>query len=105
MARILKFIVNGQNISKDSSCDFSKIARGTKGYLVAEFVFSPDWDGYVKAGVFRASCGTEVASPIINDRCEIPSTALTQEAFIVSVVGMAKDGSKIKSEKVEVMQS
>ena len=42
--RILKFSVTNQSITKDSKCDFSKIAMGTSGYLVAQFEFSNDWD-------------------------------------------------------------
>lgn len=103
MNRILKFDVKGQSIKKNSNCDFSSIVRGTKDYLIAEFTFSSDWDGYYKAGVFRGSCEKEVAAPIVDNRCAIPSEALTKEAFIVRVVGKSKKGV-IKSQTVEVAQ-
>ena len=103
MNRILKFDVEGQNIKKNSNCDFSSIERGTKDYLIAEFTFSSDWDGYYKAGVFRGSCEKEVATPILDNRCTIPFEALTKEAFVVQVVGKSKRGI-VKSRTVEVTQ-
>ena len=39
--RTLKFIVEGQIIKQDPSCDFTNLVPGTEGYLRAEFSFSP----------------------------------------------------------------
>ena len=38
--RTLKFIVDGQILRQDPTCDFSNIVPGTEGYLIAEFAFS-----------------------------------------------------------------
>ncbi len=102
--RILKFKVEKQKITKDPTCDFSNIAKGTKGYLVADFSFSPDWDKCVKVGVFRALGGNEVAAPIIKGQCVIPSEALIANMFYVSAIGQ-KEGYRIATEKTEVEQS
>lgn len=102
--RILKFNIRNQKIEKDKTCDFSNIARGTNGYLVAKFSFTPDWSGYTKVGVFRTIDGQEVAVPVTGNMCIIPSEALKERMFYAHVIGM-KDGAKIVSEKTEVYQS
>ena len=102
MARILKFIINGQNIQPDPSCDFSGIVAGTKGYLCAEFQFTPEWNGCKKAALF-SSLGNEHAVPIANGKCNIPEKALTWNKFSVKVVG-ERDGYRITTGKVEVLQ-
>ena len=43
--RILKFIDDGQRLTKDPSCDFSGIVRGSKNYLMAHFLLSSEWTG------------------------------------------------------------
>lgn len=45
--RALKFNVKEQRIEKAKNCNFSDIARGTTGYLKAQFSFSSDWNGYI----------------------------------------------------------
>ena len=43
MERILRFNVDGQEITKDPTCDFTGIVPGTAGYITAEFVFSKEF--------------------------------------------------------------
>lgn len=100
--RTLKFLVDGQSIRKDPSCDFSHIVPGTKGYLSASFDFSPDWDGCRKAAIF--SClGKNHPVPIINNKCQIPEEALIYKYFKVQVVG-EMDGYRITTNSEEVKQ-
>lgn len=101
--RELRFIVTGQVIRPDPSCDFSNIAKGTKGYLKAVFEFDSEWNGCRKAAVFKKII-TDYPVPIINNECTIPEKALEQETFKVSVVG-EKDGYRITTNKVEVEQN
>lgn len=100
--RQLRFIVTGQSIKKDSSCDFSNIAKGTKGYLKALFDFDSDWNGCRKAAVFE-KLQTKFPAPIINNECMIPEDALTWNYFNVSVVG-EREGYRITTNKMEVKQ-
>lgn len=50
--RTLRFIIDGQSIKKDPSCDFSGLVPGTKGYLKAQFQFSDEWKKCKKAAIF-----------------------------------------------------
>lgn len=100
--RILKFIIDGQTIRKDPSCDYEHIVSGTKGYLCASFSFSADWDGCRKAAIF--SClGRDHPVPIINNKCQIQEEALLYKYFRVKVVG-EKDGYRITTNSEEVKQ-
>lgn len=100
--RTLKFIVDGQSVKKDPSCDFAGLVPGTKGYLDAFFRFSDEWKGCKKAAVF-VSLGREYAVPLINGKCQIPEKALTWKIFSVKVVG-ERDGYRVTTNRVEVLQ-
>lgn len=101
--RTLRFIVDGQSIRPDLSCDFSGIVPGTQGYLHAHFTFNKDWDGCRKAAVFTRF-GKEHAAPLAEDMCEIPKEALTSAHFSVSVVGQ-RENYRITTSKTEVRQN
>lgn len=101
--RTLKFIIDGQNIKKDPSCDFTGVVPGTKGYLEASFRFSNEWKGCKKAAVFNA-LGKESPVPLINGKCKIPEDVLTWKMFSVRVVGES-DGYRITTNRVEVLQN
>jgi hypothetical protein len=105
--RILKFIVNGQSIEKDPNCDFSGLVPGTKGYLKAEFTFSPEWDGCAKIVGFYSNMGKEYPPKILVDgvSCRIPTEALARRVFKVQVIGGGADGYTIKTNKVAVCQN
>ena len=101
--RTLKFIVEGQSIKQDPSCDFTGIVPGTKGYLKAEFSFSNEWKGCKKAAVFEL-LRNEYPAPLIGNSCEIPAEALTWKTFSVRVVG-DMDGYRITTNRLEVKQN
>lgn len=100
--RFLKFVVEGQRIRPDPACDFSGITAGTRGYLVAEFKFSSDWDRCRKAAVFTHGDETE-AAPLEKCSCVIPERILAHDYFMVSVIG-EKEGYRITSGKTTVRQ-
>lgn len=102
MKRVLKFNIDGQTISKDPTCNFDGLHRGTVGYLYARFSFSEEWAGCKKAASFY-SAGKEYAAPVINGQCMIPEEALRFQSWKVSVTGM-KPGFKITTGKEEVVQ-
>lgn len=100
--RTLDFVVNEQVLTKDSSCDFSNIVSGTKGYLEARFKFNRLWDGFGKVAVF-VNLLEEYPTVIKNGRCTIPAEALTGNKFAVYVVGK-RGKEKLTSTSVEVLQ-
>lgn len=104
--RTLKFIVEGQSIFLDPSCDFSGLVPGTEGYLTAEFAFSHEWDGCIKVAAFYSNLGTEYEPQIINERdnsCLIPFEALIKSIFKVQIIGR-KSGCMLRTNKVKVHQ-
>lgn len=103
--RILKFIVSGQNIQPDPSCDFAGIFPGTEGYLMASFLFDDTWSGCGKIAEFRKYYTSEpVPVKLTRDACMIPSDVLTGKTFKVSVVGI-RPGFRIKTDITEVKQN
>lgn len=102
--RVLEFVVDGQVLTKNPSCDFENLVPGTVGYLQAHFSFSSEWDGFVKAASFwRGS--RECTPQLLKDgyTCIIPSDALTGSSFGVSIVGRNGD-QIIPTSRVEVKQ-
>lgn len=87
MQRQLRFIVTGQEIKKDTNCDFSNIVANSRGYLVARFAFAGDWSGMQKVGLFY-KFGKEYAEKITGNECIIPSEALTHTNFQVGICGV-----------------
>lgn len=90
--RILKFSVTNQSITKDSKCDFSKIAMGTSGYLVAQFEFSNDWTSLFKVAEFRKrNSDRYYPAKIIKNRCEVPEQVTDSIQWTIRVVGKNMD--------------
>lgn len=104
--RTLKFIVEGQVIKPDPSCDFTGLVPGTKGCLKAEFSFSPDWKGYTKVAAFYSVMGKEYEpKALVNGtECLIPHEALAKRCFKIKIIGK-KDGAKMATNKVTVCQN
>lgn len=105
--RTLKFIVDGQIITKDPSCDFDGLVPGSEKYLQAEFALSPDWQGAAIVASFWSIMGREYPPAIVNkDRtCIIPTEALQKRSFKIKLIGRTKDGQKIQTNKVVVHQN
>lgn len=103
--RTLKFIVDDLNIKQDPFCDFSGLVPGTEQYLKAEFSFSSNWNGYVKAATFWSALGKEYDPQVLKDgmSCIIPAAALKKRIFKIKIVGI-KDGVKMTTNKVVVAQ-
>ena len=103
--RTLKFIVEGQHIEKDPTCDFERLVPGTEGYLQAKFSFSEEWNGCGKIAEFRLHATAEpVSVKLVRDACMIPAEALVWKSFKVSVIGI-RAGFRIQTNMVEVKQN
>lgn len=91
--RVLKFIVEGQIIKKDSSCNFDNLVAGTKNYLYASFAFTDEWNGRKKAATFW-KLGREYPVALYGDgkiMCKIPDEVVRKGNFDVGVAGMDGD--------------
>lgn len=101
--RILRFNVEKQRLKKDNTCDFSRLAPGTKGYLHAAFNFSKEWDDCKKAAIFFRDPDNAYYEPIIDEKCKIPEQVTEYKMWKMQVVG-EKEGYRITTTTVEVMQ-
>lgn len=106
MVRTLKFIVDGQTIKPDPSCDFDGLVPGTEGYLQAEFSFSPEWDGFIKVATFHSMMGKEYPPQVLigGKSCMISDEALKRRTFKVRVIGKKGD-LKLTTNKLAVIQN
>lgn len=104
--RVLKFIVEGQNLKQDPECDFSGIVPGTENYLKAQFIFSPEWNSTNKVAAFWSRFGKEYPPQVIENgiTCYIPSEALASKYYKVQVIGKKPDGTVITTNKLEICQ-
>ena len=98
--RLLHFLVKGQAISKDSTCDFSNIVAGTRGYLFAKFSFDASWNSYVKVAIFNDAWPVRLDA---HNKCEIPAEVLKANTFNVRVMGISKTG-RVKTNNCGIMQ-
>lgn len=104
--RTLRFIVDGQNIEPDPTCDFSGLFNCKNSNVCAEFVFSSEWNGVTKVAAFWSMLNEEYEPQAINENstCVIPVEAFTRAAFKVQVLGM-KRSTKITTNKLVVLQT
>lgn len=103
--RLLEFKVVGQQLSRKDGCDFRNLVVGSSGYLKARFYFSNHgWSGCTKAASFWLN-GKEYAA-LLDDTntCTIPSEALVDNVFYVSVTGARSSDYKITTNKIKVRQ-
>lgn len=102
--RMLEFTVDKQRITNHKDCDFSGIVSSSRGYLHAKFHFSSDWDECAhKVARFWKDDNEHSVILDPNNECEIPSEALTDEIFRVSVLGVAPS-FRIETNRTKVRQ-
>lgn len=104
--RTLKFIVEDQIIKPDPNCGFHDLVPGTKGYLMAEFSFSKEWNGYTKVAGFFSPMGREYKPQILKDgkTCVIPAEACARSQFKIQVLGK-KGVDVLKTNKLGIHQT
>lgn len=91
-SRNLRFIVDGETIKQDPSCDFSGLFPGKNPYICAEFDFSPEWDNRIKVASFASILGKEYDPQLIeDDACMIPAEALARPVFKMQILGRHKN--------------
>lgn len=104
--RILRFIVNGECVERDPSCDFSGLFPGRIPDIRAEFSFSPEWDNKTKVVGFWSMLNAEYEPQLLSDdnTCAIPSEALARPAFKLQVLGR-RGKNKLETNKLTILQT
>lgn len=105
--RTLRFIVNGQVITKDPDCDFDGLVPGSGGVLEASFEFSPDWASMTKVAAFWSPLGREYPPQklVKGHVCTIPAEALDRRSFKIQIIGMDANSKKLTTNKIEIIQN
>ena len=105
--RTLRFIVKGQVITRDPTCDFDGLVPGSNGVLEAAFEFSSDWSGMTKVAAFWSTMGNEYAPQQLRKGrfCTIPPEALQRRSFKIQIIGMDANSKKLVTNKIEVTQN
>lgn len=87
--RTLQFIVSGQEIGLDPSCDISKLSPGSTDQVQATFTFSKEWASTPKVAAFYSRLGNEYPPRVLKDgkSCIIPIEALNKRVFKVQILG------------------
>lgn len=102
--RTLRFIVDGNTIKQDPTCDFNNLFPGKNPNIRAEFLFSPEWNNKVKVAAFWSMLDNEYEpKEIVDSGCDIPAEVLNKAAFKIQVLG--KKGTKrIDTNKLTIRQ-
>lgn len=104
--RTLKFIVDGQILKQDPTCNFEGLVPGTEDYIRAEFSFSQEWGSCrMRVASFWSVMGKEYPPKVLENGkvCIIPAEALKKRTFKVQIIGWM-NGSKVTTNKVAVIQ-
>lgn len=104
--RTLRFIVEGQSIKPDPTCDFGNLIPGTENFIQAQFSFSKEWNNCVKVAAFYSMLGAEYKPQQIRSdlTCMIPVEATKRQRFKLQVIGR-NEQSKIITNKLTVEQN
>lgn len=93
--RTLRFIVDGKSIKQDPTCDFSGLFPGKNPNVLAEFVFSSEWENTIKVAAFWSILDKEYEPQVIEDDCcVIPPEALARASFKIQILGKKKKSRK-----------
>lgn len=84
--RILRYKVQGQNIIRDSTCDFSNIVRGTNNYIKLVFEWDKDWRNKAKVISLRNSEGVET-NLAIKENALLPEVVTNGSMFSFVLYG------------------
>lgn len=90
----LRFTVDGQEIRARPVT----VVADSRNYLVAEFVFSGDWEGLEKTAVFEQASGVVYHVLVQDGTCTVPAEVIQVPWFRVSVFG----GDRLTTNRVEV---
>lgn len=100
--RILKYKVQGQNIIRDSKCDFSHIIKGTNNHIKLIFEWDEQWKNKAKVISLRNVDGEEV-NVILQSKIVLQEKTTKGSMFSFKIYG--KEGEeKIQTNREYVEQ-
>lgn len=104
--RTLRFLVDGETIKQDPTCDFSGLFSDKDSGVCAEFIFSSEWNDKVKVAAFWSMLDREYEPQALNDKnaCVIPKEALGRASFKIQVLGV-RGSERLTTNKLVVLQT
>ena len=104
--RTLKFLVNGETIKQDPSCDFSGLFLDKNSEICAEFIFSSEWNDKIKVAAFWSMLDKEYEPQPLDSKnlCVIPKEALGRASFKIQVLGV-RGSERLTTNKLAVLQT
>ena len=104
--RTLKFLVNGETIKQDPTCDFSGLFSGKDSGVCAEFIFSSEWDDKIKVAAFWSMLDKEYEPQPLDSKniCLIPKEALGRASFKIQVLGV-RESNRLTTNKLVILQT
>ena len=104
--RTLRFIIDGQTIKQDPTCDFTNLFSDRRFDICAEFAFSSEWSDKIKVVAFWSMLDQEYEPQALDDQnsCTIPSDALKRASFKIQVLGL-RGSEKLTTNKLTILQT
>lgn len=100
--RTLKYKVQGQNIIRDSGCDFSNIIKGSNNYIRLVFEWDEQWKNKAKVISLRNADGEEV-NVVLQSKIVLQEKTTKGSIFSFQIYG--KEGEeKIQTNREYVEQ-
>lgn len=103
--RTLRFIVDGQTVKQDPTCDFSGLFLNKDSGVCAEFIFSSEWNDKIKVAAFWSMLDREYEPQALdNNTCIIPVEAFSKATFKIQVLGIG-GRERLATNKLVVLQT
>lgn len=103
--RTLRFIVDGQTVKQDPTCDFSGLFLNKDSGVCAEFIFSSEWNDKIKVAAFWSILDKEYEPQALdNNTCIIPIEAFSKASFKIQVLGIGGH-ERLTTNKLVVLQT
>ena len=104
--RTLRFIVDGQTVKQDPTCDFSGLFLNKDSGVCAEFIFSSEWNDKIKVAAFWSILDKEYEPQALDNKnaCIIPVEAFSRASFKIQVLGI-EGRERLTTNKLVVLQT
>ena len=104
--RTLRFLVDGQTIKQDPTCDFTNLFSDKNSVVCAEFIFSSEWDDKIKVAAFWSMLDKEYEPQALDNKnsCIIPSEAFSRASFKIQVLGV-RGSERFTTNKLIILQT
>ena len=103
--RTLRFLVDGETIKQDPTCDFSGLFSDKDSGVCAEFICSSEWNDKIKVAAFWSMLDREYEPQALdNNTCIIPVEAFSRASFKIQVLGIGGH-ERLTTNKLVVLQT